>query len=92
MVNIIRLPASATSTQVVSEVFRGMRVPAGPNFTILQVRQVRIPRGGKGTKSSEPDYTAVLADTVFGRKVVLLQFQRYGDHHTNWWSHVYNVP
>ena len=92
LVNRIRLPASATSTQVVSEVFRSMQVPAGPNFTILQVRQVRIPCGDKSPDSSDSDYTAVLADTISGRKVVLLQFQRYGKDHTNWWSRVYDAP
>ncbi len=75
-------PESATVTQAVSGALlaKGV-VPAATNFTITTIRQVRL-HGG--------DYTAVVADTRLGRKVVLLRLEVVKTN-TFWWTRVYDI-
>jgi hypothetical protein len=86
MFPIIPLPVSATSTQVVSEVLRNT------NFTILKVRQVRICYDEETAKLSDPNYTALLLDSISGRKVILLKYHRgKGRLADFWWSRIYET-
>jgi hypothetical protein len=78
------LPATASTKQVVSRVFPMTGFDKGhvAEHRILETRQVRIP-------GSLPDsYTAVLVDTDFGRKILLLKHEGPA---VGWWSRVYDA-
>jgi len=82
MYMLIPLPASASVTEVTS---RALSLP-DTNITVLETRQVRI------HGSLLPPFTAVLADTGSGQKVILLQFRPDKQHPPGgWWSHVYDA-
>ena len=90
---VINLPATAPVTEVVSNALgqpdlSGLSVK---HFTVLETRQVKI-HADYGIPPELVNYTAVLVDTSFGQKVVLLQFQKHKQN-TNgwWWSHVYDL-
>ncbi len=79
---IIELPETATTEQVVERVFKMTGFDEGQvtRFKILETRTVHI-------QGSVPDlYTAVLVETKFGEKIVLL---RYEGKTIGWWSRVY---
>jgi hypothetical protein len=78
------LPSTASIEQVVARVFQMTGFDKGHVAThqILKKQQVRI-------SGSLPDvYTAVLVDTNFGRKIVLL---KYEGPTLGWWSRVYDA-
>jgi len=77
------LPATASTEQVVSRVFQMIGFDRGhvTSHKILKVREVHIP-------GSLPDiYTAVLVETNFGKKIVILKYVRES---VGWWSRVYD--
>ncbi len=80
----LSLPATASTEEVLARVFQMTGFDKGHVSThrVLETRQVRIP-------DSFPDaaYTAVLVETDFGRKIVLL---RYESPTLGWWSRVYD--
>ena len=79
---IITLPSTATTEQVLSEVFKMSGFDQGhvTDYKILEVKEVQI-------TGSLPDwYTAVLVSTNFGDKIVLLQYE---GKVLRWWSRVY---
>jgi hypothetical protein len=81
---ILGLPATASNEQVVWRVFQMTGFDRGhvTRHRILKVREVRIP-------GSVPDnYTAVVVDTDFGRKIVLMKYEGPA---AGWWSRVYDV-
>ena len=76
------IPASTNFTQIVSMALNGTDiVPAATNFTITATRNVQIHKN---------QYTAVMADTKLGRKVVLLRLEQDGTNQF-WWNRVYDV-
>jgi hypothetical protein len=74
------LPATATREQVVRLLLERIAFDRGGVSThhILWTKEVDL--GGEG-------YSAVVVDTNFGRKIVLL---RYEGKATGWWSRVYS--
>jgi len=81
---ILGLPATASTEQVVARVFQmdGFEPSQVAKHRILKVRKVRIP-------GDDPDiYTAVVIDTDFGRKIVLLKYQGPA---AGWWSRIYDA-
>jgi hypothetical protein len=80
------LPASSTPTQVASNALRWTFInPVVTNFTIVEIRQVRI---------SDSKYTALLADSNLGQKIVLFKLEHAfsnGREWDEWWSRVYDV-
>jgi len=86
----IRLPATASPAEVTSKALALEQL--GTIFTLLETRQVQI-HADSGLPPEIVNYTAVLAHTGFGRKVVLLQFQSFTNHSCNagWWCRVYDV-
>jgi hypothetical protein len=64
----IRLPPSATATQVISSIL-------GTNLTILEVRSVRVSYNDETAKIIDPNYIGVLVKNANGQKVYLLQYQ-----------------
>jgi hypothetical protein len=83
------LPASASPTEIASNAFRATFInPTVTNFTIVAIRDVRIP----DSMSKDSQYTALLADSNLGQKIVLFKLQHcFGDrgHWDEWWSRVY---
>jgi hypothetical protein len=78
------LPATASTEQVVTQVFQKTSFEKGrvAKSRIVQARQVRI-------QDSWPnEFTAVLVETDLGRKIVLLQ---YVSERLGWWSRVYDA-
>ena len=80
---ILDLPATASTEQVVSRVFQMTGFDRGhvTRWKILKVRAVHIP----------PDtgaYTAVIVDTDFGRKIVLLEYEGAS---AGWWSRIFDL-
>ena len=80
----LNLPATASTEQVVTRVFRMTGFDKQPvtNHRIIETCQVQIPSSFMGF------YTAVLVDTPSGRKIVLLACQKSG---AGWWSRVFDV-
>lgn len=79
---VIDLPATATPEQVLGRIFASS--PPGLAITqyhVLTVREVTIP------DSLYLSYTAVLADTNLGRRIVLL---KYEGTPIGWWTRVYD--
>ena len=79
----IRLPKSASPTEVVGKIFGKVK--------ILETREVQIP-AGTGFPPEVVNYTAVLVDRGFDQKVVFLKFVE--DKHRppgGWWSQVYDL-
>jgi hypothetical protein len=77
------LPATASAEQVVARVFKMISFDKGrvKSHRILETREIRI-------RGPLPDtYTALLVDTDFGRKIVLLQ---YTSPSVGWWSRVFD--
>ena len=81
---VISLPATASTEQVVSNVFRMTNPGTVTNYQILKIREMRI------TGSLPDKYTAVLVDASAGRKIVLLR--KYNENGPNaWWSRVFDA-
>ena len=78
---LLDLPQTATTQQVVAKVFQMTGFPGHDKpYEILEIRKVHI----NGCLSGL--YTAVLAETIHGKVVVLLQYNG------EWWSRVLGVP
>ena len=77
----IHCPPSATATQVISSIL-------DTNFTILEVRSVRICFNEEIAKEIDPKYSAVLVKGLAGKRVYLLQYQ---SHSGGWRSWDYEV-
>jgi hypothetical protein len=75
----IPLPASANPQQVVAECLGNARFD---KYAIAEVRDVTIP-SAPSTK-----YSAILADSNLGRKIVLLQ---YVGPSNGWWTRIYDA-
>ena len=81
----IKLPSTATTEQVVSEVFRMTGFDQGhvTSYKVMQTKDVQIPVGMPLER-----YTAVLVQTNFGEKIALL---KYEGGSSGWWSRVYDI-
>lgn len=89
--SIVQLPKTASKKQILKECFQHLEFRATrqevvtngyvTSFNILKVRQVYIP-----TSVRLDLYTAVLAQTDFGDKIVLLRFFKDG-----WWWRAFNA-
>jgi len=97
-----RLPKTASINEVTSNVLSMYFAPAKADIAILQIRRVYISQGPnadmlvpKGTFN----YTAVLANTSYGQKVVLLKYEAEPTNSPlydpclpgSWWNEVYDV-
>jgi hypothetical protein len=84
------LPQSASPEELVSEAFRQTDFDPGrvTSYQILKIRQVLISEGSAYQRT----YTAVLADTNLGRKIVLMRYNK-GDDSTaaGWWRRIYDA-
>jgi hypothetical protein len=85
----VKLPRTASTEQVVEQYFREAVFDTGranapltrvTNYKILKIRQVHIP-----DFNESDSYTAVLVQTNFGQKIILL---KRGD---GWWSRAYDA-
>jgi hypothetical protein len=85
------LPASASPTEMTSNALQGTFIlPAVTNFTIVAIKDVRI----SDSMSKDTEYTAVLADSNLGQKIVLYKLEHAysnGRKWDQWWSRVYDV-
>lgn len=83
------LPQSASNEQLVIEAFRTTEFDPGrvTKYRILKIRHVSV---GEGSFSHM--YTAILADTNLGKKIVLTCYVK-GDGSTAgyWWRRIYGV-
>jgi len=87
MFTAIRLPPTASAIEVALKALG----QSDTNIAVLESRQVQI-HADKELPPELMSYTAVLIDTGKGRKVVLLQFQKYSkDPPGAWWSRVYEL-
>jgi hypothetical protein len=93
---LIRLPATASPEQLVSNVFKQNVDEPGSVTNIVEVRKVQIiyktEKDWAATNQERFTYTAVLVGMNTGRKVVLF---RYFDGGTNkssgdWWHRIYD--
>ncbi|HEY2328353.1 MAG TPA: hypothetical protein VGI63_00895 [Verrucomicrobiae bacterium] len=78
------LPKTASPEQVIKQVFHTAFFDKGQvtSYKILNIRQVHI-------QGVSPElYTAVLVQTNFGKKIVLLKYQ---EHFASWWNRVYDA-
>ena len=73
----VKLPESATTEEVLQQVFQMMHVS---DYKVLEVRQVKIPPDGAHA------YNAALYQTSAGKKIELFQFQTGG-----WWNRSYDT-
>ena len=81
---ILGLPETASTDEVVAKTFKMTGFDKGQvtSYKVLKIRQVHI-------RGSLPDlYTAVLVQTDFGEKIVLL---KYVGASVGWWSRVYDA-
>ena len=74
----VDLPKTASPKQVVQQVFRMAGIT---RYKFLKIREVRIPVG-----MPEELYTAVLAQTSPGEKIVLIRYEL-----GHWWYRIYDA-
>jgi hypothetical protein len=80
------LPQSASPKELVSEAFRQADFDPGrvTSYRILKIRQVQVNEGN----IIYHHYTAVLADTNLGKKIVLMHYDKAEG---GWWRRIYNA-
>ena len=85
---IIDLPGTATTGEVLAEVFKMIGFDEGhvSDYKVIETREVQLP----GVGDIRP-YIAVHVDTDLGEKIALLRFETYESGSSNWWSRVYNI-
>jgi hypothetical protein len=80
---VLGLPQTASTDELVSKALHMNGNSQVTDYEILKIREVHEEHGNLPNR-----YTAVLIQTKFGQKIVLL---KYVNQAVGWWSRVYDV-